>query len=35
MKLLAQKLLKTVLQLKGYRVLKLYGLDCKTVETRF
>jgi hypothetical protein len=35
MKLLAQKLLKTELRLKRYRVLKLQGLDYKTTETRF
>jgi hypothetical protein len=29
MKLLVQKSLKTELQLKSYRVLKLQGLDCK------
>jgi hypothetical protein len=35
MKLLAQKSLKTELRLKSYGVLKLWGLDCKTAETRF
>jgi hypothetical protein len=35
MKLLVQKSLKTKLQLKSYGVLKLWGLDCKTAETRF
>jgi hypothetical protein len=35
MKLLAQKSLKTELQLKSCGVLKLQGLDCKTAETRF
>jgi hypothetical protein len=35
MKLLAHKSLKTELQLKSYGVLKLWGLDSKTAETRF
>jgi hypothetical protein len=32
MKLLVQKSLKTELQLKRYRVLKLWGLKCKISE---
>jgi hypothetical protein len=35
MNLLAQKSLRTELQLKRYKVLNLSGLDCKFTETRY
>jgi hypothetical protein len=35
MNLLAQKLFKTELQLKSYKVLKLHGLICKYAGTSY